>query len=97
MDKKTNIFVEAKTVWSTATLASMVRLGRRGMLMRRARKANQVVAAGPKMTGDALAVCEWERRGVGGERLRGGGEREGGKTYSHHTLPSGPFAQSCVC
>ena len=47
--KKQNMFVVAKTLWSVRTRAAMVRLGRLGILMRRAKKANQVVAAGPKM------------------------------------------------
>lgn len=48
-------FREAKTVWSVRTRAAIVRLGREGKLIRRARKANQVVAAGPKMAEEMLS------------------------------------------
>lgn len=48
-DRKQNRFVDAKTVWSVSTRAPMVRLGRAGKFIRRARKENQVVAAGPKI------------------------------------------------
>lgn len=47
-ERKQKRFVEAKTVWSVRTRAAMVRLGDVGKLMRRERKENQVVAAGPK-------------------------------------------------
>ena len=71
VDKKTNMLVLAKTVWSTATRARMVRFGDWGMLIRRARKANQVVAAGPKMTAPGGG---WLDRGKEKREWRGGGE-----------------------
>ena len=45
--KKQKIFVPAKIVWSGRTRAAIVRFGRPGKLILRARKANHVVAAGP--------------------------------------------------
>lgn len=50
-ERKTPRLVEAKSVWSRPTRARMVRLGLLAMLMRRWRKANQFVAAGPKTAG----------------------------------------------
>lgn len=47
-DRKQKRLLDAKTVWSVSTRAPIVRLGRVGKLIRRARKENQVVAAGPK-------------------------------------------------
>ena len=40
---------EAKTVWSVRTRAAIVRFGLEGKFIRRARNANQVVAAGPNI------------------------------------------------
>ena len=55
-DRKQNRFVDAKTVWSVRTRAAMVRFGEAVKLIRRERKANQVVAAGPKTAGVRLVV-----------------------------------------
>lgn len=69
---------EAKTVWSVSTRAAIVRLGREGKLMRRARKANQVVAAGPNTAVVKMVVSE--ESGTGD---KGGG----GRTKTGHVPP----------
>ena len=55
-ERKQKRLVEAKTDWSVRTRAAMVRLGEEGKLMRRARKENQVVAAGPKTAVRGVSV-----------------------------------------
>ena len=81
--------MEAKTVWSVRTRAAMVRLGRAGMLMRRARKANQVVATGPKMAGGEgrVVLVGWWRGGEGGREGGEGRSRRGGCMYHRHIKP----------
>lgn len=70
-ERKQNRFVDAKTLWSVRTRAAMVRFGRVGKLIRRARKENQVVAAGPK-TAEGELVSRAENREEE-EGRRGGG------------------------
>lgn len=74
-ERKQKRFVDAKTVWSVTTRAAMVRLGEAGKLMRRARRENQVVAAGPKTAVRGLYQLYWlgkedgEGEGNGGRGL----------------------------
>lgn len=90
-ERKQKRFVEAKTVWSVRTRAAMVRLGDVGKLMRRERKENQVVAAGPKTTVFGVLVVgregkrEWER-----------GQGVGGEVYRRRRGPFGLCGQSCA-
>ena len=78
-ERKQKRFVEAKTVWSVRTRAAMVRLGEAGKLMRRARRENQVVAAGPKTA--ARGLCQF----VGGKRGRGRGWKGKGRNGEEGT------------
>ena len=64
-DKKQKRLVEAKTVWSVRTRAPMVRFGEAGKLIRRARRENQVVAAGPKT---AIHIISRREKYKGGQK-----------------------------